>query len=251
MATDTVDNPVLQAPAAGFRPNVDHLVTEDGKPVDNIFSEKQQRLLTEPLFSSWPGPGEGRPFVAMSNVGLFYAVHRPPYVPDMMLSLDVELPADLWPKEHRSYFVWEYGKMPEVVVEVVSNREGGEDSDKLKGYAQIGICYYVVYDPDEWLNAGPLRAYKLDGRKYRPLAEPISFPDVGLGLQTWQGPYEDMDGTWLRWVDAEGQLVKTGSERADEERERADEERARAQLAQERAERLADRLRRMGVDPDA
>ena len=265
MATDTVDNPVLQAPAAGFRPNVDHLVTEDGKPVDNIFSEKQQRLLTEPLFSSWPGPGEGRPFVAMSNVGLFYAVHRPPYVPDMMLSLDVELPADLWPKEHRSYFVWEYGKMPEVVVEVVSNREGGEDSDKLKGYAQIGICYYVVYDPDEWLNAGPLRAYKLDGRKYRPLAEPISFPDVGLGLQTWQGPYEDMDGTWLRWVDAEGQLVKTGSERADEERERADEERARAQLAQERAQRaqaeaqraaeradrLAEQLRRMCVEPES
>lgn len=251
MATDTVDNPVLQAPAAGFRPNVDRLVTEDDKPVDNIFSEKQQRLLTEPLFSSWAGPGEGRPFVAMSNVGLFYAVHRPPYVPDMMMSLDVELPSDLWPKEHRSYFVWEYGKMPEVVVEVVSNREGGEDSDKLKGFAQIGICYYVIYDPDQWLNAGTLRVYKLDGRKYRPLAEPIWFPDLGLGLQIWRGRYEDMDGTWLRWVDSGGQLIKTGSERAAEERARANDERTRAELAQERAERLADQLRRMGVAPEA
>jgi len=258
MATDTVENPVLQAPAAGFRPNVDHLVTEDDTPVDNVFSEKQQRLLSEPLFSSWAGPGEGRPFVAMSNVGLFYAVHRPPYVPDMMLSLDVELPADVWPKEHRSYFVWEYGKMPEVVVEVVSNREGGEDSDKLAGYAQIGICYYVIYDPDEWLSADPLRAHKLDGRKYRPLAVPIWFAEVGLGLQTWQGRYEDMDGTWLRWVDAERQLIKTGSERADEERARAQLAQERAQDAQqearraaERADRLAAQLRRMGVEPES
>ena len=36
------------------------------------------------------------------------------------------LPADLWPKSLRSYFVWDYGKVPDVVIEVVSNREGGE-----------------------------------------------------------------------------------------------------------------------------
>jgi hypothetical protein len=30
-------------------PEVEHLVTEDDTPVDNIFSEKQQRLLTESL----------------------------------------------------------------------------------------------------------------------------------------------------------------------------------------------------------
>lgn len=42
-------------------PEVDHLVTEDDTPVDNIFSERQQHLLVEPLHSSWAGPGEGRP----------------------------------------------------------------------------------------------------------------------------------------------------------------------------------------------
>ena len=35
---------------------VNALVTEDGEPVDNVFSEKQQRLLTEPLYSSWTPP---------------------------------------------------------------------------------------------------------------------------------------------------------------------------------------------------
>ena len=54
-------------------------------------------------------------------------------------------------KSHRSYFVWEYGKVPDVVIEVVSNREGGEDSDKLAAYAQIKIGYYVIFDPERML----------------------------------------------------------------------------------------------------
>jgi hypothetical protein len=41
---------------------VDEIVTEDEAPVDNIFSEKQQRLLAEPLYSSWTPPQlEGAP----------------------------------------------------------------------------------------------------------------------------------------------------------------------------------------------
>ena len=118
------------------RPSVEHLVTEDGKPVDNIFSEKQQRLLTEPLYASWNTDAR---FLALANVGLFYSVRVPPYVPDVLLSLNVHAPKDLFPKTNRSYFVWEYGKPPDVVIEIVSNREGYEDTDKLLGYAGINI----------------------------------------------------------------------------------------------------------------
>jgi hypothetical protein len=97
-----VEQPTLAMPPEAC-PDVEHLVTEDDTPVDCIFSEKQRRLLTSPLYQ-WPDwAGERRSFIALANVGLFYAVGRPPYVPDMMLSLDVELPADLWPKKHRSY----------------------------------------------------------------------------------------------------------------------------------------------------
>jgi hypothetical protein len=53
--------------APPVRPCLDHIVTEDDTPVDNMFSEKQQRLLTEPLYSSWDA---GRPFLATANVGL-------------------------------------------------------------------------------------------------------------------------------------------------------------------------------------
>ena len=60
---------VLQVIATDFpKPNIDHLITEDDEPVDNIFSEKQQRLLTDPLFSSWSGAQEGkRDFVAVTT----------------------------------------------------------------------------------------------------------------------------------------------------------------------------------------
>jgi hypothetical protein len=87
-----------------YLPAVEHLVTEDDTPVDNTFSEKQQRLLTESLYSSWAG----HQFVAMANVGLFFSVHQPPLVPDVLLSLDVTMPENLWLKSHRSYFIWEY-----------------------------------------------------------------------------------------------------------------------------------------------
>jgi hypothetical protein len=33
-----------------------NLVTEDDEPVGSILSEKQMRLLTEPLYSSWTPP---------------------------------------------------------------------------------------------------------------------------------------------------------------------------------------------------
>ena len=49
MATDTVSNDPPLAVPLELRPVVDHLVTEDDTPVDNVFSEKQMRLLTEPL----------------------------------------------------------------------------------------------------------------------------------------------------------------------------------------------------------
>ncbi len=259
MATDAVTQEPLLVLPPELHPKVDHLVTEDETPVDNIFifCEKQQRLLVEPLYSSWAGPGPGRRFVAMANVGLFYAIRQPPYVPDALLSLDVELPADLWPKAHRSYFVWEYGKAPEVVAEVVSNREGGEDSEKLGGYARIGIRYYAIYDPEQQLGPEVLRAYRLEGLSFHKMDGPIWFPEVGLGLQIWQGRYEDHENTWLRWVDAEGQLVLTGREladaerqRADAERQRADEERQRADAERQRAERLTEQLRRLGIAPE-
>jgi len=201
-----------------------------------MLSEKQQRLLTEPLYSSWDA---GRLFLAAANVGLFYAVRQPPLVPDAFVSLDVEVTGDWLAKEHRSYFVWEFGKAPEAVVEIVSNREGGETTDKTLKYAQIGILYYAIYDPGLEVQPEPLRVFVLRDKHYEPCSAEW-LPVLGLGLTLWRGSFENWETDWLRWCDRQGRVIPTGAERADQERHRADQE-------QLRAYRLAAWLREMGV----
>ena len=235
--------PALPVLAPEDYPDLDHLVLEDNTPVDSIFAEKQQRLLTEPLYASWPGPGEGRPFLALANVGLFSSVKEPPEVPDAMLSLDVRAGEDLNAKENRSYLMWVMDKAPDVVVEFVSDRRGGEDTHKLRRYARLRILYYVIYDPRNLLGQGVLRSFGLRRSSYEAV-DASWFPEVGLGLKLWEGEYEGHRGTWLRWCDREGQPIPTGKERAEEERRRAD-------RAEEQAERLRAQLRALGVNPDA
>lgn len=212
------------------------LVTEDDEPMDNLFSDYQRRLLVESLRNSWhplDETGAPRKFLAATDVAVYWAVGRKPLVPDVFLSLDVELdieqPADWWRKKNRSYFVWMHGKAPEVAVEVVSNKEGNETGNKLRDYALIGVVYYVVFDPGFHLGEEMLRIFKLEGRRYVPYHESY-LPDVGLGLTLWEGSYEDSKpAVWLRWCDAQGNLIMTGAERAAV---------------------LAAKLRELGVDPD-
>ncbi|MBI3652414.1 MAG: Uma2 family endonuclease [Acidobacteria bacterium] len=228
---------------SSITPDLEPLITEDDEPVDNIFSEKQQRLLTEPLYTSWAGPGDGRTFVAMANVGVFYMAKNPAIVPDALLSLDVELPDELWGKEHRSYFLWEYGKPPDVVIEVVSNQVGQEDSEKLKKYARMCIGYYVIFDPELQISDELLRVYRWERFSYS--REDLTyFPEVKLGLRLWEGEYENFHATWLRWADEQGNLIPTGKERAETER-------TEKEVAVQRADKLAARLRELGQDPDS
>lgn len=250
-------------------PNIDKLVTEDDTPVDGFVSEKHMRLLVDSLYSSWSGPGADRPFVAMANVGLFSSSHEPAIVPDVLVSLDVRLHPEWRRREYRSYFVWVFGKFPDLVLEIVSNREGGEDSSKLREYARLGIPYYVIFDPNHYLGQAELRAYRLRGRTYEAV-DANWLPEVGLGLTLWEGTFENAEGRWLRWCDQQGRILRTGKEAADEERQRADaarqqtdqerqraeQERQRADAAQQqgeqerqRADRLAEQLRQLGVDP--
>jgi Uma2 family endonuclease len=223
-------------------------VTEDDAPVDNFFSEKQQRLLTEPLYSARVAERLGRPLLP-ANVGVFYGEGQPAIVPDALVSLDVELAADLWPKANRSYFIWRFGKPPDAVVEIVSNREGGELARKRERYAQLGVAYYVVFDPQRLLGEELLQCYELHGRTYA-LCAGGWLRDVGLGVRLWEGEYEGVKAVWLRWCDQEGRVIPTGAELAEAERQRAEAEQRRAEAERARAERLAARLRALGINPD-
>jgi Uma2 family endonuclease len=241
-------------------PNVDHLVTEDDTPVDNVFAAKQQRLLVETLYTS-PALA-GRTFIADANVGVFASIHKSAIVPDMFLSLDVELPPNFREKRYRSYFLWEYGKPPDVVVELISDRRGDELGSKMREYAQIGTRYYAIFDPDRHFKGELLRIYGLSMGHYQEL-DSHWLPDIGLGLTLWEGEYEGAHDTWLRWRDQDGQALPTGSEyseaerqraeaerqRAEAERQRAEAERQRAEAERQRADRLLAQLRALGIEP--
>jgi hypothetical protein len=262
--------------------DISHLVIEDDTPVDNFQSELQQRLLVEPIYSA---KALSLPILAAANVGLFYKLKGDPIVPDMMLSLGVQRPADFSERRNRSYFVWEFGKVPEVCIEIVSNAEGdelilskksqqkGKVASKKDIYAQIGVSYYVVFDPlqqiqgEQEMNGALLRVWTISPIGYTELTpsqgisnigEFIWLEGVGLGLTLWEGSYEeDLLRLWLRWCDQDGQVVPTGAEgqaferqRAEQEHQRAEQERQRAEQERQRAERLENYLRSQGIDPN-
>jgi Uma2 family endonuclease len=195
------------------KPILDDLVTEDHKPVDSIFTEKQYRLLTQTLYSSWAGPGPNRSFLVLVNVGWFYQEKTPALVPDCLLSLDVTCPVDLQMKQGHSYFQWIMGKPPEVVIEIVSDKRSDEDSLKKEQYSRLGVSYYAVLDPEHHLSEDLLRIWQRKGNEFERI-EPGYWPEIGLGLILWEGTFERHADTWLRWCDEKGEVIPTGEERA-------------------------------------
>jgi hypothetical protein len=259
----------------GHWPDLSGLVTEDDEPVDNLFSERQRPLLVVPLHETWEGPppredGAARPFLAASDVGVFNTPHEPAIAPDAFLAVDVRLPDDLGRPDGKSYFVWLYGKPPDVVIEIVGNRKGGELDRKLRRYEWMGVPYYVVFDRYHFLGTRRIHAFELRGGAYEAVGEP-RFERLGLALAEWSGDYMGHHDDWLRWHRLDGSVVSTAAElhtvarqraeaehqraekeheHAQEERQRAEEERQRAEEERQRADRLAARLRALGIDPD-
>ena len=259
-----------------FAPDLSHLITEDDTGVDNRYTERQQKLLSVPLFESWE---EGKPFEALVDVGVFYRPNNSDViVPDFLLSLEVS-PRELTSAaEDRCYCTWIYGKPPNLVVEIVSQTPGGELGRKLEIYQRIGVAYYAVFDPLALLGRRTLRLFQLVGGRYVELADPCQLmPEIGLGFTLWEGEYLDTTARWLRFANKDGILIPTGAERAHQAEERAEQaeneadrakneadrarneaerakneaERAkvRAEQSERRAEELARRLRDLGIEP--
>lgn len=254
--------------AESMEPEISHLITEDDTPVDNLFSERQQKLLPMVLFDSWD---QGKPFEAVANVGLFWTPSNDTViVPDFLLSLGVNPRPASGLKKDQSYFVWVFGKPPDLTLEIVSNKKGGELDKKLEIYRRIGVAFYAVFDPFSFLGQRPLRLFKLVGGQYVESVDPFSMPELGLGFTFWEGSFFDIHARWLRFVDAEGKLLLFGKELADEQAEKTGIAEEQARIAQEAAraaleenqhlkeqakaaalihEALTAKLRELGVEP--
>ncbi|MEZ4866791.1 MAG: Uma2 family endonuclease [Caldilineaceae bacterium] len=122
-----------------------------------------------------------------------------------------------------------------MVIEIVSNDDGGEDTTKKAKYAELGILYYAIFDPYHELTKETFRFFRLVDGEYIETKD-TWMPEVELGLTLWQGRYQEVETTWLRWCDQDGNLIPTGEELAEQERARA--------------ERLAAKLLELGLSAD-
>jgi Uma2 family endonuclease len=213
-------------------PTAEDLPASDGKPVDS----ELQRLIADLLRNILAEIFRDRTdwFFGV-DMGLYYSPDESAIAPDGFLSIGVQSvkTKDLRP----SYVLWEeQGVIPQFVLEVVSRSYGSEYSTKKDFYQDLGILYYVVYNPLR-KRKNTLEVYKLVEGQYVPvIGNPVWMPEIGLGIGKSEYNHQGRDREWLFWYNEKGDRYPTPNELIDQ--------------AKRRSQKLADRLRELGIDPD-
>lgn len=213
----------------------------DDEPVDNINQPSLAAALTESLEIVGKLPANA---LTTTNYGICATVNQKIVVkaPDWAYVPSIKVPRE---EVKRSYTPQLQGDIPVIVMEFLSDTEGGEYSSKPTYppgkwffYERVlEVPNYIIFEPD----AGELEVYQLDDSGQYQLQNPDTnsrywIAQMGLFLGLWQGTRENRTGYWLRWWEENGELLLWGSERAE-------------QLS-ERAERLAAQLRAAGIEPE-
>lgn len=206
-------------------PIPDHtlLPDKDGTFVRNTFEPAQSHLLSETIRPVLRKLHPGRDFFIGENCGIYWRLTDPPErgakAPDWFLV--EEVPALLAGQMRRSYVLWQETVAPTVLLEFVSG-DGSEERDRTLREGKFWVyehvirpAYYGIYD----VNRQHLEMFHQVGARLE-LLEPsenrrfrIRGLDVELGI--WSGTHEDFDLPWLRWWDAQGNLLLTGREEAE------------------------------------
>ena len=211
----------------------DDFVLND-EPVDNINQPSLAAALTESLEIARKLPANA---LTPTNYGICATVNRKMVVkaPDWAYVASIRVPRE---EVKRSYTPQLQGDIPIIVMEFLSDTEGGEYSNKPTYppgkwffYERVlKVPNYVIFEPD----TGELEAYQLDDSGRYQLRNPDTnnrywIAQMELFLGVWQGARENRTGYWLRWWNENGELLLWGSERA---------------------ERLAAQLRAAGIEPE-
>jgi Uma2 family endonuclease len=267
----------LESKAVPLLPTQDDLPCCDGVPMETERHKKQMDLLIDSL-EPWLGERgyvSGNMFVYFSLKQLKNADFRGP---------DVFVTLGLGNQERKSWVVWEEGKSPDVVIELLSESTATEDKTTKKDIYQnqLKVAEYFWFDP---FNPDDFHGFKLNRGVYEEL--PFSnngflSQQLGLKLIHWHGLYKKVKATWLRWATLDGNLLllpveieaqraeveaqraKAEAQRAEVEAQRAEQERQQKEQALQRVEQerqqkeqalqraaqLAEILRKQGIDPD-
>jgi Uma2 family endonuclease len=90
---------------------------------------------------------------------------------DTSIAPDVFVVFGVDKKQRSSYLVWEEGKAPDFVLEILSPGTKNNDLEKKpETYASLGVKEYFIYDPIGDLMELPLKAMQLVGGSYQDMA---------------------------------------------------------------------------------
>ncbi|AKG21747.1 Uma2 family endonuclease [Calothrix sp. 336/3] len=233
-------------------PSTEELPCSDDTPVDNEDQNFLPNFLFFLLSSIWANRMDWYFGVDMAIYHTTGVNPRVPVVPDGFLSLGVERKKG--GKSRRSYAVWEENEVvPMMTLEMVSHSPGGEYEEKMAIYAQLGVLYYVIYNPEFWRRDQhqPFEVYKLVNQEYElQIGEPYWMPEIGLGIGRYRGVFGGIHQELLFWYDEHYHRYWLPEEIAEQEKLRSEQEKLRAEQEKLRAEQLAEYLRSLGIDPD-
>lgn len=233
-------------------PSTEDLPCSDDTPVDNEDQNLLPNLLLFVLASIWSERMDWYFGVDMAVYHTTGVNPRVPVVPDGFLSVGVERKKG--GKSRRSYAVWEENEIvPILTLEMVSHKPGGEYDEKMAIYAQLGVLYYIIYNPEFWRRDGhqPFEVYKLiEGQYCQQIGEPYWMPEVGLGIGRSQQVVGGIEQEILAWYDQQSAVYPLPETLVGQMRQQLMVERQRAEIERQRAERLAEYLRSQGIDPD-
>lgn len=197
-------------------PTARDLPDSDDAPVDNELQDLVPHLLKDTLGFLW---SERMDWFFGVDMGIYYDPDKPAIVPDGFLSLDV--PRMIDEGLRLSYVLWEERKIPTLVIEVVSHKRRKEYTDKKEFYRELGVLYYVIYNPLR-KRKPRLEVYRLEGGNYRLLeGEPVWLEELGLGIGKERGEYLGMEREWLYWYNQAGNRYLTPAENARQARQDA------------------------------
>lgn len=244
--SDTLIEPIATLDVV-LPPTQDELPYDDGIPMESERHVLQMHLLMETLRLRW---AERQEFYVGGNMFVYFSLEQVRNKdfrgPDVFVVLGVPR------RERKSWVVWEEGKGPDVVIELLSDSTAERDKTEKKQIYQnqLRVPEYFWFDPfnsEDWagfaLRDGVYESLELDAQS-RFVSQ-----QLGLTLVRWQGSYNEVGAVWLRWATLEGVLLPTPQERANQAEHRATQAEHRATQAEHRAEELAAQLRSMGIEP--
>jgi Uma2 family endonuclease len=233
-------------------PTAEELPDSNDTPVDNELQNLLPNLLLAILAAIWRDRDDW--FFGV-DMGIYYlpTFPRKSIVPDGFLSLGVERRSR--PSGRLSYVMWEeHWTAPIVVVEVVSQTYGGEYDTKMERYLELGVLYYIIYNPDHFKRDqhAPFEVYRrVEDEFVLQSQERFWIPELKLGIGVATGTYKGWERDWLFWFDQAGDRYPSPDEQVMQAEQRVEQVEQRAIQAEQAVQELRTRMQQRGIDPDS